>query len=182
MKTDDFASLVACVSKVNSLHISFDLLMANEGAFAEKNRCLKRLDISVSEHVFDQQSIITIVKLFPYLEHIQINTKDLYSIPILKVHLPHLRSLSFYMAIQSFNFNFDDDNGDENRYAYDLRQKTKFLFQIEANFINIWIDQAVYEESYWKTFIVKSPQSSIITSDDNKKKKPKFSLYNFFKK
>jgi hypothetical protein len=178
-KTDDFASLVACVSKVNSLHISFKLLMANKGAFTEKNRCLKRLDISVSEHVFDQKSIIIIAKLFPYLEHIQINTKDLYNIPILKVHLPHLRSLFFCITIPIFNLD------DENRYAYDLRQKTKFLFQVEENFINIWIDQAVYEESYWQTFIVKSPQSkatSIITSDDNKKKKPKFSLFKFFKK
>jgi hypothetical protein len=164
--------------------------MANKGAFTEKNRCLKRLDISVSEHVFDPKSISIIAKLFPYLEHIQINTKDLCIIPILKVYLPHLRSLSFYMAIQSFNFHFnfyfdddnDDDNDDENRFAYDLQQKTKFLFQIEENFINIWIDQAVYEESYWQTFIVKSPQSSIISSDDNKKKKPKFSLFKFFKK
>jgi hypothetical protein len=195
-KTKEFASLLAWIPNMHSLHINFDLLINEKDSFVEGNNYLKCLDVSVREHVFDKKSIIIIAKLFPFLEHIKINTQNLYNIPILKMYLPYLRSLTFYRTGTRLN-NYNNET--RNSYTNLITQETEFLFQIEGNFINIWIDQAMYEKSYWQTFLIKSPQStaaSIINrvfssltikagtslSNDNKKNKRKFPLLKFFKK
>lgn len=184
---DELASLLACVPNMSSLHISFDLLIDNKDAFVGKIHCLKRLDIFISKHVFNEEDIIVIAKLFPYLEHIKINTLYLYNVPLLKTYLPHLRSLTYGISI---NYLISD------KWAHELREKTKFLFQFNRDSISVWIDQAVYEEPYWQTFAVEASQSiarSITTQASSssattakpgitKKKKHRFSFLKFFKR
>jgi len=181
-ETDELTSLLACVPNMSSLHISFDLLITNKDAFVGKNNSLKRLDISIPEHMFKEEDIIVIAKLFPYVEHIQINTSNLYNVPLLKTYLPHLRSLTFDTSNNRPSY-FDDDV-----YTEILRQETKFFFQNQGPMITVWIDQAVYEEPYWQRFAVKSSQSiatSITTNASNNEKKKKkkgiFSFLKFFK-
>jgi hypothetical protein len=185
-EADELTPLLACVPNMSSLHISFDLLITNKDAFVGKNNCLKRLDISIPEHMFKEEDIIVIAKLFPYVEHIQINTSDLYNVPLLKTYLPHLRSLTF--DISNDRPSYFDDDVDREIWVYELRQKTKFFFQNKGPMITVWIDQAVYEEPYWQTFAAKSSQSiatSITTNASNNEKKKKkkgiFSFLKFFK-
>jgi hypothetical protein len=191
--TNVLTLILSCVSNINSLQISFDQLILHKNATVRKNHFLKRLDISVHMHTFTEEDIIIIAELFPFLEHIKINTQNLYNVPILRTHLPHLRSLTF--TIIDFYLDNDDDY-EERMWDYDFRISTQFFFRRERNWVTIWVDQAALEEPYWGTFDKTPPRSnisSIITttsnnpettttdSDSQKKKKRKFSFFQCFK-
>ena len=142
-------SLLSHVRNIDSLRIQYNHLLTHRSAYSEQNNRLKYLDISVVKHSFDIQNIIIISKLFPYIEHLVINTKMLWNIPLLKTYLPHLCSLTFTIIDSEFSsYNTDQKNSWENKF----RQKVEFLFQREDNWITIWIDQAALEESYWQKF------------------------------
>ena len=173
-------SLIACIPNINSLHIRFDQLTGNKDAFLGKHNTLKRLDISPSMHTFSEQDIIFIGKFFPHLEHLQVNTSDLYSVPVLGAYLPHLRSLTFKVSEYIISLLTDYTR---TTWVYDLRRKTKFLFEHKDDSITVWIDQDAFEDCYWQTFPVQSSKSSATTtaSDNSKKKKRIFSFFKFFK-
>ncbi|CAF3491685.1 unnamed protein product [Rotaria socialis] len=150
--TEKLTKLVSFLTNINFLYISFDLLVVNIGAFKAIKRCVKHLNISHCEHTFNEQDIIVIGKCFPYLEHLNINTKGLYNVPLIKRYLKYLRSLTFEMRDYYIN-DFDDDSA--RRRLYDLHQQTRFLFSIKNRKMTVWMDQTAFDDSYWQTFAPK---------------------------
>ena len=135
----------------DSLRINFDLLVANKDAFVGKDHCLRSLDISASQHAFNEKDIIIIAKLFPYLEHIEINTSNLCNVSKLRIYLPHLRSLT-YKDLDIDDYDFDDyDDYRRKRWDFEFRKVTQFLFRRKKNRIIVWIDEDALKEPYWKT-------------------------------
>ena len=190
-ETTALTLLLAWVINISSLHIKFDQLVGSNGAFMRKDNGLKWLDISSTKHTFGEEDIIFITKSFPYLEHLQINTSDLYNVPVLKTYLPHLRSLNFKALENVFRF-YDDYT--RKIWESELRQKTNFLFEHKDDSITVWIDQDAFEDGYWRTFIPQrskakgkssaptaSSSSAAVTSSNDKKKKGIFSFFKFSK-
>jgi hypothetical protein len=155
--------------------------MATKYAFVGKDNRLKHLDISFVKHKFNQKDIIVIAKLFPYIEHININTTSLHKIPLLKIHLPYLRSLTFEVADR--HRMFYDDHTDEKQY-HELLLQTELFFHFNGNSVTVWIDEEAFQDPYWQKYVVKSSQSSatsLTTGSTNNKKKSKFSFLKLFK-
>jgi hypothetical protein len=146
-KTNALTSFLTYLTNINSLRISYDLLMATKDAFVGKDNRLEHLDISFVKHVFNEKDIIFIAKLFPYVEHININTTSLYNIPLLKTHLPYLRSLTFEIADRRRKF-YDDHT--EGRRYHELFLQTRFFFHFNTNSITVWIDQEAFQDPYWQ--------------------------------
>ncbi|CAF3415829.1 unnamed protein product [Rotaria sp. Silwood1] len=142
--------LLSCViNNITSLRIQYSLLLSNQKVYLENNNYLKCLDISVDEHNFDKNDIITISQLFPYIEHLTINTIQLSNIPLIKTYLPHLRCLTFKIT----DFPYSSYNRDEQKVWDDqLLRKVKFLFERKVDSITIWTDDDVFKESYWDKF------------------------------
>ncbi|CAM4954362.1 unnamed protein product [Rotaria socialis] len=151
-KAETLTKLVSFVTNINFLYISFDLLVVNIGAFKATNMRVKHLDISHCEHTFNEQDIILIGKCFPYLEHLNINTKSLYNVPLIKKYLKYLRSLTFETKDYYIN-RFDEDS--TTRRSYDLQKQTQFLFSIKASKMTVWMDKTAFDDSYWQTFAPK---------------------------
>ncbi len=86
--------------------------------------------------------------MFPNIEHLVINTRDLRNVPILQTYLPRLRSLTFVSTEQNKRSLFDDYG--EEMVNENLRRKTKFLFQRKGVWVTVWIDQAALQDSYWQ--------------------------------
>jgi hypothetical protein len=63
---------------------------------------LKSLDISLKPHPYNEKVMIAIAQIFPGIEHLTINTADLYNISLLNTHLPNLRSLTFRIIDRYF--------------------------------------------------------------------------------
>jgi hypothetical protein len=183
-------SLFAYVTNMSSLRINFDLLIGSKHAFMRTDNSLKHLDISPTEHAFNEEEISVIATLFPYLEHIHINTSNLYNVPKRKTYLSHLRSLRLGWS-EIFHHWFNDYQ--KKQWEYEFRQKTERLFRSWSSRIIIWIDQAVYENPFWHTFPKQSSRSNAILpmpttassssaiSANKKKKKGKFSFLKCFK-
>ncbi|CAF3709761.1 unnamed protein product [Rotaria sp. Silwood1] len=189
--TDALAALLASLTNMSLLYITFDVLFENMYAFMRKSNYVKHLDISLSEHLFNGEDIIIIGKCFPSIEHLKINTSNLHNVSLLKKYLIHLRSLSVVISINRRGF---FENYDRKKWKYDQRRQIKFLFQVTDDTMTVWLDQAAFEEPFWETFVVKPSEStawSVLTltsnsspiddTSDNQKKKSKFSFLNLFK-
>ncbi|CAF3914180.1 unnamed protein product [Rotaria magnacalcarata] len=121
-------------------------------AVSASNNRIRHLDISHCEHTFNEQGIILICKYFPYIEHLNINSKGLYNVPLIKKYLKYLRSLTFEMN-DYYNNGFDEDSASRRLY-YPL-QRTEFRFLINNPKMTVWMDQAAFDDSYWQNFALK---------------------------
>ena len=170
-------SLLACIPNITSLHTTYDQLIINKDAFMGKHNTLKRLDISPNLHAFHEKAIIFIAKLFPHLEHLEINTPELDNVPVLKTYLPQLRSLSFKLLHEAFrDYNFYG----EKMSQFKVLQETTFLFEHKEDTITVWIDWASFKDTFSRKLSV---ESSVTTtaSGGNKKTNDIFSFFKFFK-
>jgi hypothetical protein len=141
-------SLLSYVRNIVSLRIKYGHLHTHQSAFSENNSCLKYLDMSLAEHRFHKKDIIIISKLFPHIEHLVINTKMLWNVPLLRTYLPRLCSLTFKIIDSQF---YSYNTAEKKLWDTQLRRKIKFLFQRDDDWITVWIDQNALEESYWRT-------------------------------
>lgn len=138
--------LLSYLKNLISLRIPYNRLLIYQHVYSGKDNYLKQLDISMNKHNFDKKDIEIISKLFPYLEHLIINTIDLSNIPLLKIFFPYLCSLTFKI--------FDDQfllNHYRKQKILD-EQLSRCLFQRNEEWITIWIDQVVLDDSYWQEF------------------------------
>ncbi|CAF1255573.1 unnamed protein product [Rotaria magnacalcarata] len=179
-RTNTLCSLLACVTAVRSLSISFDLISANSEIFMTTDICVKHLDTSINQHSFSGQDIILLGQCFPYVEHLKIKTSDLFNVPLLEIYVKHLHSLTFEM--QQMDQSFDDDYRRQ-MWEYNLKRELKFLFNIKDSTMTIWIDAAAYKDPYWQKYAkVPSDTTTAATNSANKNKKnSRSSLFNFFK-
>ncbi|CAF0803386.1 unnamed protein product [Adineta steineri] len=133
-------TLLKHMSNIRPLKIDFDQLILDQGVSIEKTTHLKRLDLSNEPHPFREKDIATIAQFFPCLEHLVINTVDLHNIPLMKIYLPKLRSLSF--RVNNFVQLFD---------SHPFQHSIPFVFQPESNLIKIWVDQTTFDKVFWQT-------------------------------
>ncbi|CAF1931164.1 unnamed protein product [Rotaria magnacalcarata] len=150
--TDALNALRTCVTNMDFLCVSVSLLVTNINVFVASNNRIRHLDISHCEHTFNEQGIILICKYFPYIEHLNINSKGLYNVPLIKKYLKYLRSLTFEMK-DYYNNGFDEDSASRRLY-YPL-QRTEFRFLINNPKMTVWMDQAAFDDSYWQNFALK---------------------------
>ncbi|CAF3447962.1 unnamed protein product [Rotaria socialis] len=174
-RTNILSSLLACVTTVLSLSISFDLIIANSEIFMTTNICVKHLDTSINQHPFNEQDIILLGQCFPYVEHLKIKTSDLFNVPLLKTYVKRLHSLTFEMQQKDQWFG---DNYRKQMWEYNLKRELKFFFNIKDSTMTVWIDAAAYEDPYWQRY---AKEQSATNSDNKNKKKSRFSFPNFFK-
>jgi hypothetical protein len=127
---------------MTSLRIQYGHLLAHPTVYLEKSNQLKSLDISVNDHSFSENDILNISKLFPKLERLAINTRELSNVPLLNTHLPHLRTLTLRIMNDKFSLNRDEQKIWDNL----LRQQVKLLFQLHEKWLTIWIDEAVFRD------------------------------------
>jgi hypothetical protein len=152
------STLLVGTKSIISVRMKWSQLFDYQFAYFRECKNLKFVDISTDEHSFDETCIFAIGDMFPHLEHLVINTQKLRNVPILQTYLPCLRSLTFRI-IELNDLSFY--NGYQKKVVdEDLRRKTQFLFQCEGNWITVWIDEATLQDSYWKTIIRNSKQSS----------------------
>jgi hypothetical protein len=152
------SSLLPYIRNITSLRIKFNQLSDSEFTYLRACHNLKFLDISADQYSFKKKDIVMIADMFPNLEHLIINPRDLRNVPMLQTYLPRLRSLTF-ASIESNNFSRLNDY-EEKMLDVNLQQKTQFLFQRERNWITVWIDQAALEETYWQNTSPSSQRSS----------------------
>lgn len=139
--------LLAHFNHVRSLSIRFNLLAsAGKNAFTKQTATMKTLDISYDKHPFDTHTMRLIAQLFPYLEHLKINTRSINKVPQLKKFFPHLFSLTFKVLTNAPWF----DNYNGTMSDYNLRRNAQFLFERQNDFLVIWIDQAAVEDPFWR--------------------------------
>jgi hypothetical protein len=131
-----------------SVRINFNQLSDNQFGYLRECNKLKFVDLSSDSHDFDERHIFIIANMFPNIEHLVINTRDLRNVPILQTYLPRLRSLTFVSTEQNKRSLFDDYG--EEMVNENLRRKTKFLFQRKGVWVTVWIDQAALQDSYWQ--------------------------------
>jgi hypothetical protein len=122
-------------------------ILAYQNACVGHDNCLTLLDISSDRHSFNEEVLVIIGKLFPKIEHLIINTRDLRNVPLLQIYLPRLRSLTFKNIDGRKSSPWDDYA--EGSLDEDLRRQTQFLFQREKARITVWIDKAALKESFW---------------------------------
>ncbi len=139
-------SLLSYLDNMTSLRIQYGHLLAHPTVYLEKSNQLKSLDISVNDHSFSENDILTISKLFPKLERLAINTRELSNVPFLNTHLPHLRTLTFRIMNDEFSLNHNEQKILNNL----LRQQVKFLFRVYKKWLTIWIDETVFKDTYWQ--------------------------------
>ena len=142
-------SLLNHATNISSLQINLDLSFTWQISQCRKDGRLKCLDLSERRHRFNKEDIIVIEQLFPSIEHLVINTENLNNVPLLKVYMSHLRSLTFKIIHPHFHAL---DDYQQKLWDYRLRERTQFFFQREANWVTIWIDSAALEESFWQIF------------------------------
>ncbi|CAF3937715.1 unnamed protein product [Rotaria sp. Silwood1] len=148
--------LLSYATNINSLRIQYDRLLAHQNVYLEKKNCLKCLDISVVQHKFDKNDIVTIARLFPDIEHLRINTTSLFNVPLLQTYLPNLRCLTFKIMCRQF---LSNDEYEQRLWDNNMRTNAHFLFQRRRDFITVWIDQDALKDSYWKKFALDSSSS-----------------------
>jgi hypothetical protein len=150
-------TLLSYLENMTSLRIQYKHLLAPETAYLEKSDRLKYLDISVDDHSFSENDILTISKMFPKLERLTINTRELSNVPLLKTYLPHLCTLKFRIT----NYDFPLHRDKQKFWNDHLRQQVKFLFQCHQKWMTVWIDEAVFKDTYWQSF---DQDSSVINT------------------
>jgi hypothetical protein len=150
-------TLLSYLENMTSLRIQYKHLLALQTAYLEKSNRMKYLDISVDYHSFSGNDILNISKMFPKLERLTINTRELSNVPLLKTFLPHLCTLTFRLTNYDFPL-----HRDEQRFWNDhFRQKVKFLFRCHQKLMTVWIDEALYKDTYWQSF---DSNSSVINT------------------
>jgi hypothetical protein len=149
--------LLVYLKNITSLRIQYQHLLAYRTIYFEKSNELKHLDISVDDHSFSTNDILTISQLFPKLERLAINTEESLNISLLKTSLPHLRTLTFRIIHDNFGL----PRNRVRMWNNLLRQEVKFSFRIHEKWMTVWIDEAVFEDPYWQ----RSVQQANITSN-----------------
>ncbi|UJR31506.1 hypothetical protein I4U23_018995 [Adineta vaga] len=182
---DDVVLLFNKLPSIQSLEICIDFLIDMQNVFRTKYKHLRRLDISCSQHKFNEKEIATIATFFPHLEHLSINTLNLHNVPLLRTYLPYLRSLTFKFDIITSD-PFASYNSRSRKHA--LYDEVQFLFEINGDFVTVWIDQATFKDPYWLKYSKNPPVSDIVPlefgrlSGKNRKKENGLrSFLNFFK-
>jgi len=128
--------------------MKLSLIIPYQNKCLGNDNCLTCLDISGDQHSFNKEVLVIIGKLFPKIEHLIINTRDLRNVPLLQIYLPRLRSLTFKHMDERHSFLSDDYL--EGSLDEDLRRQTQFLFQRETDWFTVWIDKAALQEPYWE--------------------------------
>ena len=128
---------------IRSLEVNLDQLCPERLSYLREYQNIKFLDISASSHSFDEQTIATIASIFPYIEHLTVNTQDLRNVPLLWTYLPHLRSLTGPSTV------FDSLLWSLNNFR--IGKRPDFLSQPERNEITVWIDRAALEDCFWQS-------------------------------
>jgi len=157
------ASLLTCVRNIIYLRIQYSHLLVHHNIYLEKDNRLRYLDVSIGEHSFDIEDMNIISALFPNIEHLAINTTDLSDIPLLKIYLPHLCSLTFKIIDDQFSLY---NSRKQNQYDDQLRQQFQYSFQRNEKWMTLWIDQTALENPYWQKF---RPKSSMIKTTFKRK-------------
>ena len=143
-----YFALLESTTNIRSLGISLKQLQDDAHGHLRTYPTVQYLDISCDQHSFNEKDISIISRTFPQLEHLIIRTEDLQYIPLLQTYLPHLHSLTFHsVQISSANWLGDYEG---NLSDHSLRQRTRFLFRRNGDWITIWIDQAALADSYWR--------------------------------
>ena len=143
-------SLLPVLKNVRCIHASFDQIRTNGESNFQAIPSVRYLNLADSLHSFNEEEIIMIATLFPNLEHLGIFTEQLFNVPLLQRALPRLRSLTHRIV----DIDFPPVNADRllSRWEAALRRRTKFLFHRHEHYLTIWLDDAVDDRSYWKTF------------------------------
>jgi len=147
-ENNQISSLLPYIRNITSLRIRFDQVFTAQFGPLRVCNNVKFLDISANQHSFNEKHMSIIADMFPKLEHLAIDSRDLRNVPMLQTYLPRLRSLTF-ASIERNNFSSDNDYK-QKMSDVNLRRKTQFLFQREAKWITVWIDQAALQETYWQ--------------------------------
>lgn len=135
--------LISHLNYLQSLSIDFNILIVNSSM--QTNQSIKRLDISVIEHPFTEQYIHLLANLFPSIEHLAIYTKDLHHVPLLQKYLPNLITVTFRISDPDYRH-------ERNRPKWIRRFRTKvtFEYQLIEDSITVWIDEDVFNDSFWR--------------------------------
>ena len=146
-RSNAMPALLSELRCIISLRIEYQHLFAYQDTYSTISMGIKYLDISVDEHRFSRKDIIDLCRLFPQLNHLAINTKDLSHIPLLKTYLPDLRSLTFAV----------DDQTRPLPQTHRLTRQTEFCFKRSSQWMIIWIDDDALDETRreakWKLWI-----------------------------
>jgi hypothetical protein len=148
-ENNKISSLLPYTRNITSLRINLNQLSDHQFAYLKECSGIIYLDISADEHRFDTNNISVIGNMFPNLEHLTINTQDLWNVPKLQTYLPRLHSLTFLTITIAVSM-FLDDGYEGKLFDHTLRRKAEFLFQRERNYITVWIDRAALQDSYWR--------------------------------
>jgi hypothetical protein len=160
LKKEDskISSLLSYMKNITSIRINFY-------QFVYMKQCpkIKFVDLSTVQHSFNEEDLLIIENLFPNMEHLIINTRELQNIPLLQKYLSHLRSLTFANFKKSGRSIFDDY--EQKKADEQLRRNCQFLFQLGSNWTTIWIDQAALKDSYWQNIFNDDPFDEYLSDE-----------------
>lgn len=141
--------LLTLVRNIKSLKLDTSQLIMYEMLYLGTNYYLKSLALSDVNNIFNENMIETISRLFPLIEHVEIDVSDLSCIPILRKYFPHLQSLtfkstdSFFYLISRFQREIKNN---------ELASKFESLFHRDGDWTTIWLNSTVFKSEFWKTF------------------------------
>jgi hypothetical protein len=166
-ENDRISTLLSLTRNIRCLQMTLNQLFRRQ--FTSDS--IMFLDISANQHIFDENTITKIAKMFPNLRHLTIFTEDLQNVPKLETYLPRLCSLTFCTSTTKLQKNYS--NNDQKK-SFD---RVQFFIQRERehNYITVWIDRAALQDSFW--------QRNDMTSDPDEsqpKKKIRDSNYGNF--
>ena len=139
-----FILLISSMNKLQTLSIDFNLLSNYQPI--QSIRSMRELNISSNEHSFSQQNIHFLANLFPSIEHLSINTKDLHHVPLLETFLPNLITLTFQIIDPDYRYSTK-----KSKWIQRFRNEVTFEYQYTEDCITVWIDQDVFNDSFWSS-------------------------------
>ena len=152
-ENDKVSILLIHAKNVTSIRINFEQII-----HCEQYPKIRFVDFSSARHQLTDGNLESIGLVFPNVEHLIINTRDLRNIPLLPTYLPHLRSLAYR------HFESNDRSSNDYRQKMQaelLRRNCQFLFQRGPDLVTVWIDQAALNDPCWRNNV-----SSSYDSDD----------------
>lgn len=146
VKTDwhFFRLLISSMKNLRRLSIDFNVLVNNSSI--ETNHSMKELNISSIEHSFLEQNIHFLTNLFPSIEHLSIHTKDLHHVPLLRNYLPNLITLTFQIIDPDYRY-----SRKKSKWIRRFGTKVSFAYQYIEDTITVWIDDDVFNDSFWRS-------------------------------
>ncbi|UJR07050.1 hypothetical protein I4U23_011338 [Adineta vaga] len=142
-------SLLLFTKNVSSLQIIFNQFINQQVISLQTNNNIKRLYISPrnfqNQNKFQDKYIRYVASLFPFVEHLKIDTIDFEIIPIIYISFPYLSSL----ALRFVNYYWPIDNVmNQQQWEKQLRYTTKLTFKCSGEWLTIWINETEFKESY----------------------------------